>query len=349
MVITISKEKLTNTVISDKPHVVILGAGASRAACPNGDMNGKNLPLMSDFADCLNLRPKLKEWGIDPNQKFEDIFSNLFEQEENEKMKNLEKNICDYFNSLTLPLEPTIYDHLVLSLRETDFIASFNWDPLLLQAYQRNCPSGIKLPRLVFLHGNVMVGSCKEHNRVNYVDQLCEYCKKPLQPVELLYPITKKDYAQNKMIKTQWQRLETHLKKAFHFTIFGYSAPKTDVEAVSILKKAWNQKRSGGLLEDITIITPNTEEAHKRWKSFPYSQHMHPIDNFYESSTAKYPRRGFESSYEGNVMGHFVESNTIPKDLNFPKLWKWYEQFNESEERYRNEHPFPVLSQIQCF
>jgi len=25
-----------------KPHIVILGAGASRAVCPNGDKNGKN-------------------------------------------------------------------------------------------------------------------------------------------------------------------------------------------------------------------------------------------------------------------------------------------------------------------
>ena len=68
------------------------------------------------------MRPKLEEWRIDPNQNFEDIFSELFEQEEKEKMNNLEKTIYNYFSSLKLPPEPTIYDHMVLSLKETNLI-----------------------------------------------------------------------------------------------------------------------------------------------------------------------------------------------------------------------------------
>ena len=31
------------------PHVVLLGAGASRAVCTNGDKHGRKLPLMSDL------------------------------------------------------------------------------------------------------------------------------------------------------------------------------------------------------------------------------------------------------------------------------------------------------------
>jgi hypothetical protein len=31
------------------PHVVLLGAGASLAAFPNGDANGNKLPLMNDL------------------------------------------------------------------------------------------------------------------------------------------------------------------------------------------------------------------------------------------------------------------------------------------------------------
>ena len=31
------------------PHVVILGAGASLAAFPDGDKNGRKLPLMNDI------------------------------------------------------------------------------------------------------------------------------------------------------------------------------------------------------------------------------------------------------------------------------------------------------------
>ena len=38
-----------------RPHVVILGAGASCAAIPNGDKNGKKISAMSGFIDKLGL------------------------------------------------------------------------------------------------------------------------------------------------------------------------------------------------------------------------------------------------------------------------------------------------------
>ena len=51
-----------------KSHVVVLGAGASRANCPEGDKNGKKLPLMKDFTDVLDIKSMLQEWKIDPDQ-----------------------------------------------------------------------------------------------------------------------------------------------------------------------------------------------------------------------------------------------------------------------------------------
>jgi len=33
------------------PHVFILGAGASVAACPDGDRNGRRLPVMANFVE----------------------------------------------------------------------------------------------------------------------------------------------------------------------------------------------------------------------------------------------------------------------------------------------------------
>ena len=50
--------------ILNSPHVVILGAGASRAACPDGDKNGEILPLMDDFIEVLEL-DNLKELNLD--------------------------------------------------------------------------------------------------------------------------------------------------------------------------------------------------------------------------------------------------------------------------------------------
>src|SRR5688500_11227945 len=131
---TVSTVQEVAMVRMHKPHVVILGSGASRASCPTGDKNGKSLPVMQDFSEKVGLTALLQSWRIDPNQNFEDIFSNLYEQGDTEKCTELEAAIKNYFGNLELPDTPTIYDHLVLSLRDTDIIATFNWDPFLIEA-----------------------------------------------------------------------------------------------------------------------------------------------------------------------------------------------------------------------
>jgi len=61
----------------ERPHLVILGAGASRAACPRGDRSGRPLPLMADFSKCLGLDEVLRSWGVDQSANFEDVYSGL--------------------------------------------------------------------------------------------------------------------------------------------------------------------------------------------------------------------------------------------------------------------------------
>jgi len=39
----------------------------------------------------------------------------------------IEAKVQAYFEALELPESPTLYDHLVLSLRDSDYIATFNW------------------------------------------------------------------------------------------------------------------------------------------------------------------------------------------------------------------------------
>ncbi|KAF5065048.1 hypothetical protein DSECCO2_278030 [anaerobic digester metagenome] len=41
--------------MKNKPHVVILGAGASCAAIPDGDRKGKRISAMSGFIEKLGL------------------------------------------------------------------------------------------------------------------------------------------------------------------------------------------------------------------------------------------------------------------------------------------------------
>ena len=148
-----------------RSHTVILGAGATIAAIPDGDKTqssfsyewiAKKTKFRRNYLLVLNYRQRAKIW--------KDIYSELFEREEcSEIVRKLEERLYDYFASLELPDEPTIYDLLILSLTNKDCIATFNWDPLLIQAYIRCLKITLNLPQILCLHGNVAVGFCEEH------------------------------------------------------------------------------------------------------------------------------------------------------------------------------------------
>lgn len=58
-----------------KPHVVILGAGASYAACPQGDKHGRMLPLMNNLIETLGIEDIAAKAGLCfASQNFEDIY-----------------------------------------------------------------------------------------------------------------------------------------------------------------------------------------------------------------------------------------------------------------------------------
>ena len=94
---------------------------------------------MKGLIDKLNMSDVLGDITLQTkSDNLEDIYSELYSRSDCENIVHeLENRIYRYFASLELPDTPTIYDFLVLSLTEKDVIATFNWDPLLLQAYVR--------------------------------------------------------------------------------------------------------------------------------------------------------------------------------------------------------------------
>ena len=71
MDLDVSIEQEVADVQMSRPHVIVLGAGASRATCPNGDKYDRILPLMKDFTEVIGLSSLISSWGIDPKQNFE--------------------------------------------------------------------------------------------------------------------------------------------------------------------------------------------------------------------------------------------------------------------------------------
>ena len=98
------------------PHVVILGAGASRAAFPEGDMNGNELPLMNNLIKVLHMDEIFSKNGVEViEENFEELYDRLASSRQHyEFVKIVEQRIYDYFLSLELSLEPNIYDYLLL-------------------------------------------------------------------------------------------------------------------------------------------------------------------------------------------------------------------------------------------
>ena len=115
------KEQLIENPLNCRPHIVLLGSGASRAAFPQGDLHGKILPTMSDLIDTIDLFPLLKGIKIDSEKltNFELLYSDLSSKPEHgHLLKKLENKVYNYFSALKLPSTATHYDRLLLSLRK---------------------------------------------------------------------------------------------------------------------------------------------------------------------------------------------------------------------------------------
>jgi len=330
---SLSKEELMKQIKMEKPHIVILGAGASRAAFPHGDKNGKSLPIMNDLIDILELRDLLKSSGVDLKQSnFEDIYDHLCQNDNYSDLKEkLEHRVYCYFDRLRIPDKPTIYDHLLLSLREKDVIATFNWDSLLFQAYSRN-KQRFKLPTVLCLHGNVAVGFCKKDKLVGFNGNLCPKCKKKFTPTTLLYPIREKNYDKDGFISLQWKCLQNAIKVGFMITFFGYGAPKSDTRAIQLMKSAWGEIRNRKMEQTEIIDIKTEDELYSTWKEFIYSHHFEVHDNFYDSWIAQFPRRTGEAYYDQYILAKFLDPNPIPRDLSLEKLWEWLKPFQDIEQ-----------------
>lgn len=308
-----------------RPHLVILGAGASKDSMPNGDAEGRPLPVMNEFISTLGLTDYIgRIEGVPKTDNIEDVYSWLANQEQfAEERFVVENEIREYFSNITLPNTLTKYDLLVLSLRQKDCIATFNWDGLLVQAYQRMQKITSDLPQMVFLHGNVEVGYCPKCNTYGYWFAKCHKCGEQLQEVPLLYPVKNKNYQKDEFISEQWKILDDYISKAALITIYGYSAPKTDIEAINIIKKAFARLGTPRYFDIVEIIehpkfdTKNISEA---WLDLSEMArgHLKLRRSVFDSYMFKNPRRSLEFLHKNRIASSWWGESTIkftPDDI----------------------------------
>ena len=288
-----------------KPHVVILGAGASKAAFPNGDRNGRLVPIMQELPSILG-----RDWhdlladANPPSDGFESQFAWLRRHGTyTNRLLGIEDILSDYFASLALPDVPTIYDYLLLGLQQKDIIATFNWDPFLMLAHQRNRNiPGLALPDIRFLHGCVTYASCLIHTKVlGSPGEYCPKCKRQLIASKLILPVEDKEYDRDPLIANDWRVTSAKLGNAFHLTIFGYSGPRTDRKARRLLRDGWSPAPEIAHVEVIDVVSER--EIYTNWDDFLPVGHLMTPENFFDSTIAKWPRRTAEYKLAASLHG----------------------------------------------
>ena len=292
----VTEQQLLENPLNTYRHVVLLGAGASRAAFPDGDASGRCVPLMSDLMSAINLLPLFEKAGIEikKERNFEDIYSEYFGNPEYaDTIKEVEQRIEEYFSGMSLPNRATIYDRILLSLRPTDVVFTFNWDPFLFDAYQRN-RNAVPLPEIFFLHGNTRIGACRDHNRWGARGLRCSDCHQLFSDVSLCYPNPQKDYSEPYVFRS-WESAKRMFSSACTITIFGYRAPDSDKSAVDLLERAWFNVNSRTLGSIEIINTEPSPILEDRWSRFTPTLHYQIRKTFEESRIASWPRRTCES------------------------------------------------------
>lgn len=327
-------------VSTNRPHLVLLGAGASRAALPNGDKHGRPVPLLRDVAEALSLKRyfphELQDLAV---ENFEAAYSRLFDAGPSPALSEVDRLVRDYFSELELPDEPNLYDVLNLSMRRKDVIGTFNWDPFLLQSRIRlDAMFGIgnRLPLPFFLHGNVMVGYCPKHNASGVFGRRCSKCLAEFEPSRLLYPVEHKDYQSDPYIQREWLAIQSVLKEAKIFTVFGYSAPVTDKQAVDLLKEGWGDVEERNLEQTEIINRPGSDEDELRriWDPFIHSHHYEVRESFYDSYLGIHPRRSVEAWINQFIDANFLEEHRVPEQFrSFGEMLAFFEPLLEAEKQ----------------
>jgi hypothetical protein len=327
-----------NDSSAQRPHLVILGAGASVQACPDGDRWGNKLPVMDDLIEKLDLVHDLDSAGVTWRARnFEDVYGSIYSiAGYTDLVHKIETRVRSYFGLLELPDKPTIYDYLVLSLREKDVIATFNWDPFLFQACMRNHDKA-PMPKVLFLHGCAIIGHCWEHKKQGFVGAVCPQCTQRYAPTRLLYPVADKDYVSDAYIGSQWKTLKAAMDAAFVLTIFGYGAPTTDKAAIDLMSIAWGRSEDRSLEEMEMIDIKNEDELTDTWDRFIHSHHYQTTDDYFESLLAKHPRRTCEAMWQSLVEARFREANCVEKLDTFDELWRWFEPLLAAERKQMSQ------------
>lgn len=286
---------------------------------------------MADLVRELALEDVVRQSGHDPAGNFEKIYSELYAGGDTATIKVLDEATREYFDKVELPERVTVYDYMLLAMRPKDMIVSFNWDPLLPQAYRRWRHLGPVLPEIVFPHGNVDLAVDVVGKRSRFA------CDVPsadtsFSPCRLLYPVEKKNYNDDRFIADQWARATDRLGDAYYVTAYGYSAPKTDVEARQLLLNAWTNNPTFSLGQFDVVDIREKEDLAASWSEFILRTHGGYSKDVMHTFPMRYPRRTCEAFAFMTLQSQPWSEAAYPSFRDLDDLERWVVPLIEEEK-----------------
>lgn len=96
-----------------RPHLVLVGAGASRAAVPDGERSGRRLPLMADFLEIVPVAPIPQKNGIDWRGKSSEELNSLISEnaEHNALLTRIEQAVIELLFQASAPRQADTLRH----------------------------------------------------------------------------------------------------------------------------------------------------------------------------------------------------------------------------------------------
>jgi hypothetical protein len=122
-------------------------------------------------------------------------------------------------------------------------------------------------------------------------------------------------------------------------TIFGYSGPKSDEEAISAMSEAWGTTDERNLEQTLFITIQNDDEVSRNWSKFIHTHHYEIDADFYQSWIANHPRRTGEAYWNQYFEREYLPDNALPREADFPELWEWVAKFKAPELRAEEKRP----------
>ena len=170
-------------------------------------------------------------------------------------------------------------------------------------------------------------------------DGHCIHCGSALVPTKLLFPVNDKDYTSDPVIKEAWTHLDWYLGNAYFLTIFGYSAPITDVEARTriVARIGSNSMKNLMQLEIVDVATDDLLNGNLKEvvEGIHYGSSM-TIDHSWLTS---HPRLTCEALWEATMMLKPIKPIELPKTKNLFELQQWVAEFDACFPKFNDEGP----------